>query len=65
MTGIIAFVVTLVATLLNLGFGHDFLRQWLSAYALSWPIAACTAFFAIPVARRVTAWLTTKAEPSA
>lgn len=60
MTGIIAFIVTLVATLMNVGPKPGFVAQWLSAYALSWPIAALSAFFAIPVARRLTDWLVAK-----
>lgn len=54
MTAIIVFVVTLLVTLINLGLPPDFLWQWLKAYLIVWPIAAISAFFAIPVARRTT-----------
>jgi len=54
MTSVMVFMVTLIATYLNLGFDPDFLRQWVKAYFVAWPIAATTAFFIMPPAR----WLT-------
>jgi len=54
MTAMIVFMVTLLVTALNLGFPPDFLRHWVRAYFVTWPIAAVSAFFAIPVARRLT-----------
>jgi Protein of unknown function (DUF2798) len=32
----------------------DFLLQWTKAYFIAWPIAATTAFFIMPPARRLT-----------
>ena len=48
------FMVTLVVTFLNLGLRADFLLQWAKAYFIAWPIAAVTAFFVMPPARRAT-----------
>jgi Protein of unknown function (DUF2798) len=38
----------------NIGFRHDFVVRWLSAFIVGWPVAAVTAFFAIPLVRRAT-----------
>lgn len=54
MTSVMVFMVTLIATYLNLGFDPGFLRQWVKAYFVAWPIAALTAFVVMPPAR----WLT-------
>lgn len=55
MTSVMVFMVTLIATYLNLGFDPDFLRQWVKAYFVAWPVAATTAFFIMPPANRLTA----------
>jgi hypothetical protein len=47
-------MVTLIATLVNLGLRHDFLMQWAKSYILGWPVAAVTGYFVMPVARRFT-----------
>ena len=54
MTAVMVFMVTLVVTFLNLGLRADFLMQWAKAYFIAWPIAAVTAFFVMPSARRAT-----------
>ena len=54
MTSVMVFMVTLIATYLNLGFDPDFLRQWVKAYFVAWPIAALTAFLVMPPAHRLT-----------
>jgi hypothetical protein len=54
MTAAMVFMVTLIVTLLNLGLRADFAWQWLKAYLIAWPIAGCTAFFAMAPARRIT-----------
>lgn len=54
MTAVMVFMVTLVVTFINLGPRPDFLLQWAKAYAISWPIAAATAFVIMPAARRAT-----------
>jgi uncharacterized membrane protein YdjX (TVP38/TMEM64 family) len=54
MSSVMVFMVTLLVTYLNLGFDTDFLRQWVKAYFIAWPVAAITAFFVMPPARRLT-----------
>jgi len=54
ITAIIVFVVSAVVTYFNIGFRADFVRRWLSAFAVGWPVASATAFFALPFARNVT-----------
>lgn len=54
MTSVMVLMVTLVATLLNIGLRHDFVLQWIKAYLIAWPIAAATGYFFMPTARRVT-----------
>jgi hypothetical protein len=48
------FMVTMVATFLNLGPRPDFIFQWAKAYIVAWPVAACTAYLVMPMARRFT-----------
>jgi hypothetical protein len=54
ITAVIVFVVSAVVTFTNIGFRHDFVVRWLSAFIVGWPVAAVTAFFAFPLVRRVT-----------
>ena len=54
MTSVMVLMVTLVATWLALGFDPHFLRQWIKAYFVAWPIAAATAFLFMPTAQRIT-----------
>lgn len=60
MTSMMVFMVTLVATLINLGLRADFVLQWAKAYFVSWPIAATTAFLVMPMAQRWTMALMAK-----
>jgi hypothetical protein len=53
-SSVMVLMVTLLVTYLNLGFDPDFLRQWVKAYFIAWPIAATTAFLIMPPARRLT-----------
>jgi len=62
ITAIIVFVVSGVVTWTNIGFRFDFVGRWLSAFAVGWPVAAVTAFVAIPFVRRATARLVTLIE---
>ena len=55
ITGIIVFVVSAVVTFTNIGLRIDFVPRWFKAFATGWPVAAVTAFIAIPHARRMTA----------
>jgi hypothetical protein len=54
MTAVMVCMVTLIATLLNIGLRHDFMLQWLKSYVVGWPVAAITGFFFMPAARRIT-----------
>lgn len=55
MAFMMAFLVSAVITFVNLGFSPDFLSRWMHAFTIAWPSAAVVAFFALPLARRVTA----------
>ena len=55
ITGIIVFVVSAVVTFTNIGFRIDFVPRWLNAFFTGWPVAAVTAYIAIPYVRRLTA----------
>ena len=39
MSSMMVFMVTLVATYLNLGLRPDFILQWAKAYIVAWPVA--------------------------
>ena len=54
ITAIIVFVVSAVVTFTNIGFRIDFVPRWLKAFITGWPVAAVTAFIAIPYGRRIT-----------
>lgn len=53
-SSMMVFMVTLVATYLNLGLRSDFLFQWAKSYIVAWPIAAGMAYLVTPMARRFT-----------
>jgi len=55
MTSVMVFMVTLVATYLNIGLRPDFIERWVKAYFVAWPIAAGTAFLVMPISQRFTA----------
>ena len=55
MSSMMVFMVTLVATYLNLGPRPDFVLLWAKAYFVAWPVAAATAFLVMPMAQRFTA----------
>jgi hypothetical protein len=54
ITAVIVFVVSAVVTFTNIGLRADFAPRWLSAFLIGWPVAAVTAYVAIPVVRAVT-----------
>jgi TRAP-type C4-dicarboxylate transport system permease small subunit len=54
ITAIIAFVVSGALTFFNIGWRNDFVTRWWSAFAIGWPIAASTAYLAIPFAHSLT-----------
>jgi hypothetical protein len=48
------FMVTLVATYLNLGWRSGFVVHWAEAFIIAWPIAAGMAYLVTPMSRRFT-----------
>jgi len=54
MTAMMVLMVTLIATLINIGLRHDFVLQWMKAYVVGWPVAAVTGYLIMPAARRFT-----------
>jgi hypothetical protein len=54
ITAIIASVVSGALTLFNTGWRNDLVSRWGSAFAIGWPIAASTAYLAMPFAHRLT-----------
>ena len=54
ITAIIAFVVSGALTFFSIGWRNDFVTRWWSAFAIGWPIAASTAYLAMPLARSLT-----------
>ncbi|HXO69533.1 MAG TPA: DUF2798 domain-containing protein [Bradyrhizobium sp.] len=54
ITAIIVFVVSGALTLFSIGWRNDFVARWWSAFAIGWPIAASTAYLALPFARSLT-----------
>ena len=54
ITAIIVVIVSAVVTFFNIGLRPDFMPRWLSAFLVGWPVAALTAFFALPIARAAT-----------
>ncbi len=53
-TAIVVFVASAAVTFMNIGLRIDFVRRWLSAFGVGWPVAAVTAYLAFPVVRRAT-----------
>ena len=62
MSAMMVFMVTLLATFINLGMRPDFIGQWIKAYVIAWPVAATTAFLVMPAARRATERIVAKLE---
>jgi hypothetical protein len=54
MTSVMVLMVTLIATVINLGLPPDFFVQWMKAYFIAWPVAAATGYLVMPGARRLT-----------
>jgi hypothetical protein len=57
MAFFMALLMTFVVTGMNLGFPANFFSQWMKAFGVAWPLASCVAFFAVPLARRITAMI--------
>ena len=65
ITAMIVFVVSAVVTFFNIGLRADFVVRWLTAFIIGWPVAAVTAYFAIPIARAITQRVVSAIEGSA
>jgi hypothetical protein len=53
-TAIVVFVASATVTYVDIGLRADFLRRWLSAFVVGWPVAAATAYLAFPLVRSAT-----------
>jgi hypothetical protein len=53
-TGVVVFVASAAVTYVNIGLRIDFVRRWLSAFSIGWPVAAVTAYVAFPLVRGAT-----------
>ena len=53
-TAVVVFVASAAVTYVNIGLRVDFLRRWLSAFMVGWPVAAVTAYVAFPLVRGAT-----------
>jgi len=54
ITAIVVFVASAAVAFMNIGFRADFVRRWLTAFMIGWPVAALTAYIALPFVRRAT-----------
>jgi hypothetical protein len=54
ITAIIVFVVSGAVTFFNIGWRNDLVIRWWFTFAIGWPIAAATAYLAMPSARSLT-----------
>ena len=53
-TATVVFVASAAVTYMNIGIHPDFVRRWLSAFLIGWPVAAVTAYVAFPLVRSAT-----------
>jgi hypothetical protein len=53
-TAVVVFFASAAVTYVNIGLRIDFVRRWLSAFLVAWPVAAATAFVVFPVVRHAT-----------
>jgi hypothetical protein len=56
-TGVVVLAASATVTLVNIGPRLDFVRRWLSAFVVAWPVAAITAYVMFPLVRSVTLWI--------
>src|ERR1700731_1814955 len=52
-TATIIFIVSAVVTFSNIGFRADFVRRWLTAFIIGWPVGATPGVLGFPLLRRV------------
>jgi hypothetical protein len=53
---IMSVIMSGVITMINTGLDGDFLERWGHAWIYAWPLATISAYFARPVADRLTSW---------
>jgi hypothetical protein len=63
ITAIIVLVVGRALTFFNIGWRNEFVIRWWSAFAIGWPIAASTAYLAMPFARSLTQRIVAAVDP--
>ena len=54
VTGVVVFAAGAAVTYVNIGLYVDFVRRWLFAYIVAWPVAAVPACIAFPFVRGAT-----------
>jgi len=54
LTIMMVFIITGVATAINIGFPPDFFVRWMKAWIVAWAVAFPVAIFVAPFARRLT-----------
>jgi len=57
MSMMMAFVMSGVLTLANLGFPSDFFSRWMRAFAIAWACAFLAVLLIAPVARKIVTTL--------
>ncbi len=58
LSGIMSCIVSLVASVKNVGLGAETVNAWLGAWAFAWPVAFTIVLVVAPFVRRVVAKLT-------
>jgi len=58
LTGLMTFVISGVATVINIGLPADFLARWASAWLPNWAIACPVLLLVRPIVQRLTERLT-------
>lgn len=56
MSLVMAFLMTAWVSWIHLGFGPDFLVQWMTAFVQAWPVALVIALLAGTPLQRLSAW---------
>jgi hypothetical protein len=57
MGSMMVFLMTFVVTTVNVGWGENFLPNWLKAFCVAYVVALPVIYFLSPVARKMTARL--------
>ncbi len=53
LSGIMSCIVTLVATVKNMGLSTETVPAWLAAWGFGWPVAFCVVLVVAPQVRRL------------